>query len=61
MAACNIPGSVPTKVFRSLLELGKDCVQLEGDARPAIGPRPKLCHGASLEGTVVGRLIDALR
>lgn len=59
--ASSIPGPAPAKVLRSLLQLGMDCVQLDLDARPRIGPRPNLFLASSLEGTVVGRLIDTLR
>ena len=61
LVAEDIAGHVPLDLMHTLLQLGKDCVSSEDTARPAIRPSRNLFHAASLEGTVVGRLIDALR
>ena len=62
ITAEDIAGDVPIDLLRTLLQLGKECVQIQDiTARPAMGPRAILGHAASLEGTGVGRLIDALR
>ena len=62
ITADDIAGHVPIDLLRTLLQLGKECVQFQDvSARPAMGPRSNICQAASLGDTVVGRLIDAMR